>query len=65
MWSETGMVDQGSLVVGIEENESHELSNVFGILLRVLILPSLKGVSIETAIVESEGGTEINIDEVT
>lgn len=65
MWSETGMVDQGSLVVGIEENESHELINVFGILLRVLILPSLKGVSIETAIVESEGGTEINIDEVT
>ena len=59
------MVDQGSLVVGIEENESHELSNVFGILLRVFILPSLKGVSIETAIVESEGGTEINIDEVT
>jgi len=60
MWSETGMVDLGNLVVGIEDNESHDLSNVFGTMLWVLSL-FRNGFNI----LESKRETEINSEDVT
>lgn len=68
MWSETGMVDLGSLVVGIEDNKSHDLSNVFGTMLWVLSLPTyLIEVWVRNGfnILESKRETEINSEDVT